>query len=260
MTIKILFIGDIFARPGRRAVRECLDDIVSKYDVDFVVANAENSAGGFGLTKDIARELLDYGCDVLTGGNHTWDKREINTLLEDDERVLRPHNYPAENAGSGMAVRTVDGVTIAVLNLQGRIFMPPTDCPFKAADRLIEAVSDEADIIVVDLHAEATSEKYAMAWYLDGRVAALVGTHTHVQTADEQVFPQGMAYISDLGMTGPHESIIGVKVEQSLGRFLNGRPCRFEAAKGDVRFHGVVVEVDDATGRAVGIQRIQRRL
>lgn len=260
MTTNILFIGDIFARPGRRAVHECLDRIVSENDVDFVVANAENAAGGFGLTRDIARELLDYGCDVLTGGNHTWDKREINALLEDDDRILRPHNYPAENPGTGMAVRSVGGVTIAVINLQGRIFMPPTDCPFQAADRLIKAVSDEADIIVVDLHAEATSEKYAMAWHLDGRVAALVGTHTHVQTADEQVFPQGMAYISDLGMTGPHESIIGVKVEQSLGRFLNGRPCRFEAAKGDVRFHGAVVEVDAQTGRALAIRRIQRRI
>lgn len=256
----ILFIGDIFARSGRRAVRELLDEIVAENDVDFVVANAENSAGGFGLTREIARELFDYGCDVLTGGNHTWDKREIQQLLEDDERVLRPHNYPADNPGSGMAVRTVDGVTIAVLNLQGRVFMPPTDCPFQAADRLIASVQDEADIIVVDLHAEATSEKYAMAWYLDGRVAALVGTHTHVQTADEQVFPQGMAYISDLGMTGPHKSIIGVKVEQSLGRFLNSRPCRFEAAKDDVRFHGVVVDVDEDSGRAREIRRIQRRL
>lgn len=258
--MNLLFIGDIFARAGRRAVRDCLDDLVREHDIDFVIANAENAAGGFGLTKDIARELFDYGCDVLTGGNHTWDKREIRGLLEDDERVLRPHNYPAENPGSGIAVREVDGVTIAVLNLQGRVFMPPTDCPFKAADRLIDSISEEADIIVVDLHAEATSEKYAMAWYLDGRVAALVGTHTHVQTADEQVFPQGMAYISDLGMTGPHESIIGVKVEQSLGRFLNSRPCRFEAASKDVRFHGVVVSVDPRSGRARGIHRIQQRL
>ncbi len=260
MTFKILLIGDVFARPGRRAVRDLLDGLVAEHNIDFVVANAENAAGGFGLTRDIAQELLDYGCDVLTGGNHTWDKREIHALLEDDERILRPHNYPAENPGSGMAVRSVGGVKVAVLNLQGRVFMPPTDCPFKAADRLIDAVADEVDVIVVDLHAEATSEKYAMAWYLDGRVSALVGTHTHVQTADEQIFPKGMAYISDLGMTGPHESIIGVKVEQSLGRFLNARPARFEAATGDVRFHGVVVEVDAHTGRAVGILRIQRRL
>ena len=256
----VLMIGDIFAKPGRRAVEELLDGIVAEHGVDFVVANAENAAGGFGLTREIARELLDMGCDVLTGGNHTWDKREIHALLEDDDRILRPHNYPPENPGSGMAVRRVGGTTIAVLNLQGRVFMPPTDCPFKAADRLIAAVKDEADVILVDLHAEATSEKYAMAWYLDGRVSALVGTHTHVQTADEQLFPQGMAYISDLGMTGPHESIIGVKVEQSLGRFLNSRPCRFEAAKGDVRLHGVVIDIDHSSGRARGIIRIQRRL
>ena len=253
-------IGDIFARPGRRAVRECLDPLVAQYGVDFVVANAENAAGGFGLTREIAAELFDAGVHVLTGGNHTWDKPEVIGLLEDDERVLRPHNYPAENPGSGMCVRKVGGLSVAVLNLQGRVFMPPTDCPFQAADRLIASVKDEADVIIVDLHAEATSEKYAMAWYLDGRVAALVGTHTHVQTADEQVFPQGMAYISDLGMTGPHESIIGVRVDQSLGRFLNARPARFEAAKGDVRFHGVVIEIDGHSGRATGIERIQRRL
>jgi len=258
--VKILMIGDIFARPGRRIVRECIDELVRTYDVDFVVANAENAAGGFGLTKDIVRELFGYGVHVLTGGNHTWDKREIMSVLEDDERVLRPHNYPAENPGSGVYVGRHDGVTIAVVNLQGRVFMPPTDCPFKAADRVIASVQDEADIILVDLHAEATSEKYAMAWYLDGRVAGLVGTHTHVQTADEGVFPDGMAYISDLGMTGPHKSIIGVNVEQSLGRFLNSRPSRFEAAKGDVRLHGVVIDVDEATGKARGIVRVQRRI
>ena len=256
--MKVLFIGDVFARPGRRAVRECLPGVVSEHGVDFVVVNAENAAGGFGLTADIVEELIGYGCDVLTGGNHTWDKREVMQILEDNERVLRPHNYPADNPGSGMAIVRCNGVSIAVLNLQGRVFMPPTDCPFQAADRLIESVKDEADIILVDLHAEATSEKQAMAWHLDGRVSGLVGTHTHVQTADEQVFPGGMAYITDLGMTGPHRSIIGVKVEQSLGRFLNGRPSRFEAATGDVRFHGVVVDIDEESGKARGIVRIQR--
>jgi 2',3'-cyclic-nucleotide 2'-phosphodiesterase len=258
--MKILFIGDIFARPGRRAVRELLPGIVKEHGIDFIVANAENAAGGFGTTADIVEELFRYGCDVLTGGNHSWDKREFLPVLDDHERVLRPHNYPAENPGSGVAVVKCNGVSIAVLNLQGRIFMPPTDCPFKAADRLVESVKDEADIILVDLHAEATSEKQAMAWHLDGRVSALVGTHTHVQTADEQVFPQGMAYITDLGMTGPHRSVIGVKVEQSLGRFLNGRPSRFEAAKGDVRFHGAVVDIDEETGRARAIARIRRAL
>jgi metallophosphoesterase (TIGR00282 family) len=258
--MKVLFIGDIFARQGRRAVRECLPSLQAEHGIDFVVANAENAAGGFGVTADVVTELRSLGCDVLTGGNHTWDKREVMEILDDDERVLRPHNYPAENPGSGMAMVSCDGVKIAVLNLQGRVFMPPTDCPFQAADRLIDAVKDEADIILVDLHAEATSEKQAMAWHLDGRVSALVGTHTHVQTADEQIFPKGMAYITDLGMTGPHHSIIGVKIEQSLGRFLNGRPSRFEAATGDVRFHGAVVDIDETTGRARAIARIQRRL
>lgn len=256
--MNILMIGDIFARQGRRAVRENLDELVRTHDVDFVVANAENAAGGFGLTREICEELFDYGVDVLTGGNHTWDKREIMRVLDEDERVLRPHNYPPENPGSGVCVRKVMGTTIAVINLQGRVFMPPTDCPFKAVDRVIESVEGEADVILVDLHAEATSEKYAMAWHLDGRASALVGTHTHVQTADEHVFPQGMAYISDLGMTGPHRSIIGVKVEQSLGRFLNSRPSRFEAATGDVKLHGVVIDVNENNGKARSIQRVQR--
>ncbi len=258
--MKVLFVGDVFGKPGRRAVRECMDGVVREHDVDFIVVNAENAAGGFGLTPAIVDELLGYGADVLTGGNHTFDKREAYGVLEDHERVLRPHNYPVDNPGTGLAVVTSGGVRVAVLNLQGRIFLPPTDCPFQAADRLIESVRDEADVILVDLHAEATSEKMAMAWYLDGRVAALVGTHTHVQTADEQVFPEGMAYITDLGMTGPHRSIIGVKVEQSLGRFLTSRNQRFEAAKGDVRFHGAVVDVDESTGRSRGITRIQIRL
>ncbi len=258
--MKILMIGDIFARPGRRIVRECLDEIVQTHGIDFIVANAENAAGGFGLTRDIVTELFDYGCHVLTGGNHTWDKREIMAVLDDDERVLRPHNYPPENPGSGVYVGSHDGTTVAVVNLQGRVFMPPTDCPFRAADRVLESIGEEADIVLVDLHAEATSEKYAMAWYLDGRVTALVGTHTHVQTADEGVFPKGMAYISDLGMTGPHRSIIGVNVEQSLGRFLNSRPSRFEAANGDVRLHGVVIDADEATGTARSIERVQRRI
>ena len=258
--MNILLIGDIFGRPGRRAVRECLDEVVREHSIDFVVANAENAAGGFGLTPEIADELFGYGADVLTGGNHTWDKRQVLGLLEENERVLRPHNYPASNPGSGMAIFKSMDVSVAVLNIQGRVFMPTIDCPFQAIDRLIEAVQDEATVIVVDMHAEATSEKMAMAWHLDGRVTALVGTHTHVQTADEQLFPRGMAYITDLGMTGAHRSVIGVKVEQSLGRFLSGQPSRFEAAKGDVRFHGLVVSVDEESGKATGVNRIQLRI
>ena len=258
--MRILFVGDVVGRPGRRAVRECLPRLIDQHDVDLTVLNAENSAGGFGLTPDTVQELFDFGADVLTGGNHSFDKREGLSILENDERVLRPHNYPRGNPGAGVAVVDRGGVRVAVINLQGRVFMPLTDCPFQAADRLLEDLGDETDVVVLDLHAEATSEKLAMAWHLDGRASALVGTHTHVQTADEQVFPQGLAYISDLGMCGPHRSIIGVRTEQSLSRFLTGRSTRFETAKGDVRFHGALVEIDEASGRATSIARIQTRL
>ncbi len=258
--MRFLFVGDVVGRPGRRAVRETLPGLIDQHGIDFTIVNAENAAGGFGLTPETVRELFDLGADVLTGGNHSFDKREGLDVLEDNERVLRPHNYPADNPGAGVTIVPRDGVRIAVLNLQGRVFMPLTDCPFQTADRLLESLRDEADVVVVDLHAEATSEKMAMAWHLDGRAAALVGTHTHVQTADEQVFPQGLAYISDLGMCGPHRSIIGVKTEQSLSRFLTGRSRRFETARGDVRFHGVLVEIDEESGRATAIERIQRRI
>ena len=258
--MRILFVGDVMGRPGRRAVRETLPGLIDQHDVDLTVVNAENAAGGFGLTPDTVKDLFDFGADVLTGGNHSFDKREGLDILEHDERVLRPHNYPVDNPGSGVAVLTRGGVRTAVLNLQGRVFMPLTDCPFRTADRVLESLQDQVDVVVVDLHAEATSEKLAMAWHLDGRAAALVGTHTHVQTADEQVFPQGLAYITDLGMCGPHRSVIGVKTEQSLSRFLTGRSTRFETAKGDVRFHGVLVEIDEDTGRATAIERIRRQL
>jgi metallophosphoesterase (TIGR00282 family) len=259
--MKCMMIGDIFARPGRRAMRECLSALVDEHQVDFVVANAENAAAGFGLTEKIADELFDYGVDVLTGGNHSWDKRQGYDLLDNNERVLRPHNYPASNPGSGVAMVKCDGVAVAVLNLQGRVFMPLTHCPFGTADRLVESVKDEADVILVDFHGEATSEKLAMGWHLDGRVSALVGTHTHVPTADARVFPGGMAYVTDLGMTGPHHSIIGVKVEQSLARFLHGRSdSRFEPASGDVRLQGVVIDIDESSGRARSIERVEARV
>lgn len=257
---RILMVGDVFGRPGRRAVRTMVPRMMAKHDVDFVVVNAENSAGGFGITPDIVQELFDYGADVLTGGNHSFDKREGHDVLNNTEHVLRPHNYPSENPGTGLSIIKRSDFSVAVINLQGRVFLPMTDCPFKTADELIAKVKDKVDIILVDFHAEATSEKMAMAWHLDGRVSALVGTHTHVQTADEQVFAGGMAYITDLGMTGPHRSIIGVKIEQSLGRFLNARPSRFEAAKGDVRFHGVLIDVDESTGKAAKIDRVQERI
>jgi metallophosphoesterase (TIGR00282 family) len=253
--VKILFIGDIFGQPGRKAVALCLDAVIAEHAVDLVVANAENAAGGFGLTRDIARELRSHGADVLTGGNHTFDKAEILPVLDEDERVLRPHNFPPGTPGSGVAIVDRDGIRVAIVNLMGRVFMPQlVDCPFQAADRILTDLHDQADVVCVDFHAEASSEKQALAWHLDGRVAALVGSHTHVQTAD------GMAYLTDLGMTGPHRGVIGVLAEQSLQRFLTGRSQRMEPARGDIRFHGAVVDIDPATGRAREIRRVQRRL
>lgn len=258
--MKTLLIGDIFGRPGRRILRERLAALVDRYDVDLVIANGENAAGGFGLTRDVVKELRRAGVDVITGGNHTFDKKGILDLLDEDERLLRPHNYPPGNPGSGVAVVDVDGVCVAVINLQLRVFMPTTDCPFRAVDRVLEDLGAEPDLVFVDMHGEATSEKQAMGWYLDGRVAGVVGTHTHVPTADERVLPKGTAYISDLGMTGPHDSILGVKVEQSLSRFLTGRNVRFEPATGDVRLHGVLIDADERTGRARSIERVEDQL
>lgn len=259
--MNILFIGDIFGQPGRKAVATVLDGVVAEHSVDLVVANGENAAGGFGLTRDIVRDLRSLGVDVITGGNHTFDKGEILPVLDEDERVLRPHNFPPGTPGSGVAIIDRDGIRVAIVSLQGRVFMPQLiDCPFQAADRIITDLRDQADIICVDFHAEASSEKLAMAWHLDGRVSSLVGTHTHVQTADEQVFPSGMAYITDLGMTGPHQGVIGVLAAQSLGRFLTGRSSRMEPARGDIRFHGAVVDIDPGTRRARQIRRVQKRL
>lgn len=259
--LRALLVGDIFGQPGRRAIQRLLPTLIAEHRLDLVVINAENAAGGFGLTPDIARELLDAGADVLTGGNHSWDKPEICRTLDDDERVLRPHNFPRENPGSGVAIVHKDGVRWAVLNLQGRVHMPQLiDCPFAAADRVLADLDGQADVVLVDFHAEATSEKLAMAWHLDGRVHALVGSHTHVQTADEQLFPGGMAYLTDLGMTGPHRSIIGVEVEQSLARFRYGRSSRFEAAKHDVRLHGAIVTLARGSKKASQIERVQIRV
>lgn len=258
--MKILLIGDVFGAPGRDALARTLDGVVAQHDVDAVVCNAENAAGGFGLTRSIAKDLFALGCHLLTGGNHTWDKIEILQLLEDDERILRPHNYPAGNPGSGIGFLRIGRHTVAVLNLQGRVFMPPTDCPFAAADRALADLRGQCDAVLVELHAEATSEKRALAWHLDGRVAAVVGTHTHVQTADEEILPGGTAYLSDLGMTGAHRSVIGGRIDGSLARFLDGRPRRIEPADGDLRLHGAVVQIDPSTGRALGIERVQVRL
>jgi 2',3'-cyclic-nucleotide 2'-phosphodiesterase len=253
----ILFIGDIVGRPGRNLVQKGLRALVDHYDVDLTIANAENAAAGFGLTRDIGETLLDWGIDVMTSGNHIWDKKEVLDYIPGEPRLLRPANYPAGVPGRGSCVaQTRDGRAVGVINVMGRVFMAPLDDPFAVALREIEAVRHRARIIVVDMHAEATSEKIAMGWHLDGRVTAVIGTHTHVQTADERVLPGGTAYLTDAGMTGPHDSIIGMEKEPSLARFLNGMPAKFEPASSNPRLNGAVIEADDKTGRATKITRI----
>jgi 2',3'-cyclic-nucleotide 2'-phosphodiesterase len=253
----ILFIGDIVGRPGRDLVHKGLRALVEHYDVDFTIANAENAAAGFGLTRDIGETLLDWGIDVMTSGNHIWDKKEVLEYIPGEPRLLRPANFPAGVPGRGSCVaQTRDGRSVGVINVMGRVFMAPLDDPFAVALREIDAVRHRARIILVDVHAEATSEKIAMGWHLDGRVTAVIGTHTHVQTADERILPGGTAYMTDAGMTGPHDSIIGMEKEPSLARFLNGMPAKFEPAAGNPRLNGAVIEADDKTGRATKITRI----
>jgi len=260
--VRILFIGDIFGRPGRSIVRERLKGLVREHSIDLVLANGENAAAGFGITPSLAEDLFDLGIDVLTTGNHVWDKREIVDYFESVDgdahgparRVLRPANYASDLPGRGVYEGRKNGSPYAVINLQGRIFMASNDDPFRTADRLLNQI--KAKIIFVDVHAEATSEKIALGWYLDGRVTAVVGTHTHVPTADERVLPGGTAYITDVGMTGPYDGVIGVKKELVVGRFLNNMPVRFEPATGDPRLCAVVVEGDDTSGKALSIQRI----
>jgi metallophosphoesterase (TIGR00282 family) len=255
--MRILFIGDIVGRPGRQLVRLGLSAIVSRHEVDFVVANGENAAAGFGITREIGDELLGLGVEVLTSGNHIWDKKEALDYIGTEARLLRPANYPAGVPGNGSYVgRARNGRTVGVINLMGRVFMLNIDDPFSVALREIEAMRQRTRIIFVDFHAEATSEKAAMGWHLDGKVTAVVGTHTHVQTADERVLPKGTAYLTDVGMTGPHDSIIGVEIEPALGRFLTGLPARFETATANPRLNAVVIDADDATGRATDIERL----
>jgi metallophosphoesterase (TIGR00282 family) len=255
-TMKILFIGDIVGKPGRRAVRELLPWIVEERRIDLVIANCENAAAGFGVTSEVVEEL--YGChiDVLTSGNHIWDKKEIMDFVESYETLLRPANYPAGAPGRGsVVVATPAGTRVGVINLAGRVFMNSLDCPFLTADREIAKMKNKAHVIIVDMHAEATSEKIAMGWYLSGRVTAVLGTHTHVQTADDRILPGETAYITDVGMTGPFDSVIGIKKEVILQRFLLQIPNKFDVAKGDVRLQGVTVEID-TDGRAKSIERI----
>jgi metallophosphoesterase (TIGR00282 family) len=249
-------------KPGRDLVRRGLAALVDQHHADFVVANAENSAAGFGITREIGDQLLDYGIDVMTSGNHIWDKREALDYIGTETRLLRPANYPAAAPGNGSFLgRTRDGrVSVGVVNVMGRVFMANIDDPFTVVLKHIEMLKARTRIVFVDFHAEATSEKMAMGWHLDGKVTAVVGTHTHVQTADERILPKGTAYLTDVGMTGPHDSIIGVEIEPALGRFLTALPARFETATANPRLNAVVVEADEKTGLAVDIERLSYSL
>jgi metallophosphoesterase (TIGR00282 family) len=255
--VNILLIGDVVGRPGRELVRKGLRALIDIHGLDFVIANAENAAAGFGVTKDIGDTLLESGIDVMTSGNHIWDKKEVIDYIKAEPRLLRPANYAPGVPGRGSYVaQAADGRAVGVINAMGRVFMLAIDDPFATVLREIDAIRHRTRVIVVDFHAEATSEKIAMGWHLDGRVTAIIGTHTHVQTADERILPKGTAYLTDVGMTGPHDSIIGMEVEPSLARFLNGMPTKFEPASGNPRLNGVIVEADERSGLAKRITRI----
>ncbi len=255
--MRVLFVGDVFGKPGRKILQEKLHSQIQETRADFCIANVENAAGGFGITPQIAGELLDTEIDLLTSGNHIWDKRAIIPYLSDQPRLLRPHNYPAGTPGTGLFLgHSRCGVLVGVISLQGRVFMPTLDCPFRVGMKTIEEIRKETPIILIDFHAEATSEKQAFAWYVDGQVSAIVGTHTHVQTADERILPRGTAYITDLGMTGPHDSVIGSIPDLALDRFLHQIPVRLEPASNNLRLCGAVVDIDEQTGRANSIVRI----
>ncbi len=258
--MRILFIGDIVGSPGRKIVQSALGKLREKYAIDAVIANGENAAGGSGLTPGIVNELTGNGVDVITSGDHIWKRKEIYDFLEETDRLIRPANYPSGVPGKGATVVDIKGAgKLGVINMIGRVFMEAVDCPFDAARKAVDAVKAETPVIVVDMHAEATSEKVAMGWYLDGEVSAVIGTHTHIQTADEKILPGGTAYITDCGMTGPYDSVIGRKKEQILTRFITQLPTRFELASEGVEMHGVVVEVDGKTGKALSIERVQEK-
>ncbi|HEV2065082.1 MAG TPA: TIGR00282 family metallophosphoesterase [Thermoanaerobaculia bacterium] len=259
--MNILFVGDVVGSPGRRALKDALEGVIDRHRIDFTIVNVENAAGGFGLTVELFNELLKMPIDVLSSGNHIWDKKEIYDTLESSDRLLRPANYPPGNPGRGFTVqKTAAGIPVGVLNLQGQVFMPANaDSPFRVADESLAKMKD-ARVVFVDMHAEATSEKQAMGWYLDGRVAAVVGTHTHVPTADETIHPGGTAYLSDAGMTGAYEGIIGFSKDRIIEKFLSQTPRSFETAKKDIRLSGCVVDADETTGKARKIERVQVRV
>jgi hypothetical protein len=257
MPVKLLFLGHIICKPRRQAVSRDLHKLVDRYMVDLVIANCENAAGGFGITEETANDLYRCGIHVLTSGNHIWDKKDSFDFINREDKLLRPANYPEGTPGRGSAVyKTAAGTKVAILNLEGRVFMNNLDCPFRVADREIGRLQAETPIIFVDFHAEATSEKTSLGWYLDGRVSALIGTHTHIQTADERILPGGTAYLTDAGMTGGIDSVIGVKKEEAIAKFLTQLPAKFDVAKNNLRLNGVVVAVDERGGQALSIERI----
>jgi len=264
--MRVLFVGDIVGSPGREIVRERLADLVSTRKIDLVIANGENAAAGFGITPRIAEELFGYGIEVLSGGNHSWDKREILEFMPHEPRLLRPANFPEHNPGRGIYVGTArNGVRYAVINVQGRVFLPANDDPFRKTDELLATLAPDVSFVLVDMHAETTSEKIAFGWYLDGRVTAVVGTHTHATTADERVLPAGTAYITDVGMTGPHDGVIGMDRNGIIKKFLDGMPARFEVAQGNVQMNCLLIETDgerNQAGRlkAKSIERLSLRI
>ena len=258
--MKILFIGDVYGNPGRKAVKECVPLLRKQLEIDFCIANGENCAAGNGITYIIAQELYKAGVDCITLGNHTWSKKEILNFIDSDDRIIRPANFPDKVPGRGYTILKANSKELAVLNLIGRVYMDSVDCPFLSADRELERIKAKTKVVFVDMHAEATSEKCALAWYLDGKICCLAGTHTHVQTADERILPFGTAVISDVGMTGPYDGVIGVDKDLIIERFITRMPQKFEVARGRVQFSAICLEVDDKTGKALKIERINKLL
>lgn len=256
--LRLLMIGDVVGRVGRRAVKVNLTDLKREFNPDLVIANGENAAGGAGITRETAQELFSSGVDILTMGNHVWNVKDAIDYIDREKRIVRPANYPPGTPGSGASIfETGRKVKVGVINLAGRIFLQTIDCPFRKADEVLARIKKNTNIVVVDFHAEATSEKVAMGWYLAGRVSAVLGTHTHIQTADERILPGGTAYLTDLGMTGPRDSVIGVKKEIVLDKFISQMPQRFEVANGPYQFNAALLEIDEYTGEASSIMRIQ---
>lgn len=256
--MRFLFIGDIVGRPGRSIVKNMLPQLRLENNIDMVIANAENAAGGCGLTEQVANELFNNGVDFITLGNHVWDKKDIFEFIDREERIIRPANYPPGTPGKGYKVLAKNNSKFSIVNLQGRVYMQALECPFRTMDNILLQIANQTKIIIVDVHAEATSEKMALGYYLDGKVSAVLGTHTHIQTADDKILPKGTGYITDVGMTGPYESVLGIKKENIIARFLTQMPNRFEVATGTSQLNAVFIEIDNITGKTIRIERLQK--